>query len=52
MTKNFLNIKMNNTLFSKNKAYTDFFYKDYLNKKFEIIEIHNRAESLKYFLID
>ena len=50
ISKNFVNININNILFSKNKTYTETFYKEYLKNKFAIIEIHNRAESLKYLI--
>ena len=50
ISKNFVNINITNILFSKNKTYTETFYKEYLKNKFEIIEIHNRAESLKYLI--
>lgn len=51
ISKNFKNIKIKPTPFSKTKQYINFFYKDYLKYNFEIIEIHNRPEYLN-FLID
>ena len=50
LSKNFKNLKIINTLLSKNIYYTNQLYKDYLKKKFLIIEIHNRPESLIYLL--
>ncbi len=50
LTKNFKNLKIENTLLSKNIYYTNQLYKDYQKKKFLIIEIHNRPESLIYLL--
>jgi len=50
ITKNFKNIRINNTAFSKTKAYINFFYKDYLKEKYEIIEIHNRPEYLNFLI--
>jgi glycosyltransferase involved in cell wall biosynthesis len=50
ITKNFKNIKISHRVFSKNKAYIDFFYKEYQKIKFDIIEIHNRPEYLNYLI--
>tara|TARA_Y100000992_G_scaffold292019_1_gene249046 strand:+ start:1596 stop:3695 length:2100 start_codon:yes stop_codon:yes gene_type:complete len=50
ITKNFKNIKITNTTFSKTKQYINFFYNDYLKNKFEIIEIHNRPEYLNFLI--
>ena len=50
ITKNFRNIKITNTTFSKTKQYINFFYNDYLKNKFEIIEIHNRPEYLNFLI--
>ena len=50
ITKNFKNIKISNTPFSKTKSYINYFYKDYLKHKFEIIEIHNRPEYLNFLI--
>ena len=41
ITKNFKNINLKSSVFSKNKIYINFFYKDYLKNNFDIIEIHN-----------
>ena len=46
ITKNFKNIKIKTKNFSKTKEYINFFYNEYLKRKFEIIEIHNRPEYL------
>ncbi len=51
ISNNFKNIKIKSTPFSKTRQYINFFYKDFLKYKFEIIEIHNRPEYLN-FLID
>lgn len=50
LTKNFINISLKNTILSKNISYTNELYKHHLKKKFDIIEIHNRPESLIYML--
>ena len=50
LTKNFINIDLSKTLLRKNISYTEKLYKEYLKKKFSIIEIHNRPESLIYLL--
>ena len=51
ITKNFQNINITTNTFSKTKEYINFFYKEFIKFKFEIIEIHNRPEYLN-FLID
>ena len=51
ITKNFQNINITTNTFSKTKEYINFFYKEFIKLKFEIIEIHNRPEYLN-FLID
>ena len=50
LTKNFKNIDISNTFLSKNIFYTKELYKEYKKKKFSIIEIHNRPESLIYMI--
>ena len=50
ISKNFKNIKIKKNVFSKNKAYIDFFYKESLKLNFDIIEIHNRPEYLNYLI--
>tara|TARA_B100000214_G_scaffold332246_1_gene273651 strand:- start:259 stop:2358 length:2100 start_codon:yes stop_codon:yes gene_type:complete len=50
ISKNFFNIKIKKTIFSKNKEYIDSFYNDFLIKKYEIIEIHNRPEYFNYLI--
>ncbi len=50
ISKNFVNVKLKNSIFSKNKEYIEFFYNEYLKKKFEIIEIHNRPEYLNFLI--
>ena len=49
-TKNFTNIDIGKTIFSKTQKYINFFYNEYLNKKYKIIEIHNRPEYLNFLL--
>ena len=49
-SKNFKNINISQTSFSKTKQYINFFYKDYLKKDFDIIEIHNRPEYLNFLI--
>ena len=51
ISKNFKCIKINKkNFFSKNKEYKKFFYKDYLIKNFDIVEIHNRPEYLNFLI--
>ncbi len=49
-SKNFKNINISQASFSKTKQYINFFYKDYLKKNFEVIEIHNRPEYLNFLI--
>tara|TARA_B100000029_G_scaffold116215_1_gene108983 strand:+ start:2027 stop:4132 length:2106 start_codon:yes stop_codon:yes gene_type:complete len=50
LTKNFVNINLTGIKFKKNYFYTRKFL-EYFNKhKFEVVEIHNRPESLIYLL--
>ena len=50
LTNNFININLSKINFNKNYFYTKKFH-DYYNKsKFEIVEIHNRPESLIFLL--
>ncbi len=50
ITKNFKNLDISKVNFRKNYSYTRKFYKLFDNYKFEIVEIHNRPESLVYLL--
>ena len=50
LTKHFKNISLSKSFFSKTKTYMNSFYKDYKKFNFEIIEIHNRPEYLKYLV--
>ena len=50
ITKNFKNINLKPSVFSKNKIYINSFYKDYLKNNFDIIEIHNRPEYLNFLI--
>ena len=50
LTKNFTNININKTIFSKTQKYINFFYDDYLENRYSIIEIHNRPEYLNFLL--
>ena len=50
LTKNFVNISLANVRFKKNYFYTKKFYEKYSKYKFEVIEIHNRPESLVFLL--
>ena len=50
LTKNFFNISMNKNYLNKNLQYTKKFYEYYQKFKFDIIEIHNRPESLIYLI--
>src|SRR6056300_621809 len=50
LTKNYKNIELDNVLLSKNIFYTNKLYEYHLKNNFEIIEIHNRPESLIYLI--
>ena len=50
ITNNFINLDISKINFRKNYSYTRKFYEQYDKYKFEIIEIHNRPESLVYLL--
>jgi glycosyltransferase involved in cell wall biosynthesis len=50
LTSNFKNISLKNKIIKKNIAYTNKLYEEHLVKKFSIIEIHNRPESLLYLI--
>jgi len=50
LMSNFKNLDISGTIMSKNLNYTHKLYKEYLKNKFEIIELHNRPESLVYLL--
>ena len=51
LTSNFTNIDISGKIIRKNLKYTDILYKNYLKKKYSIIEIHNRPESLLFTTI-
>ena len=50
LTKNFQNLNIDNTFINKNLKYTSNFYNHYLKKNFNVVEIHNRPESLIYLI--
>tara|TARA_B100000029_G_scaffold244439_1_gene241608 strand:+ start:269 stop:2374 length:2106 start_codon:yes stop_codon:yes gene_type:complete len=50
LTKDFVNIDLSRVKFKKNYFYTSKFYDTCVKKKFEVVEIHNRPESLLYLL--
>ena len=50
LTNNFINIDLSRTRFKKNYFYTKKFLENYYKFKFEVIEIHNRPESLVFLL--
>ena len=50
LTENYKNIPLKKSFLSKTKSYMDFFYRECLINNFEIIEIHNRPEYLKYLI--
>ena len=50
LTKNYFNIDLTNKILKKNISYTKKLYQEYLKIKFQIIEIHNRPESLNYLI--
>ena len=49
-SKNFKSLDFKGTFIKKNITYTAKLYEEYLKNEFKIIEIHNRPESLNYFL--
>ena len=50
LSKNFINISLSNIRFKKNYFYSKKFYDTFKKYKFEVIEIHNRPESLIFLL--
>ena len=50
LSKNFKNINISDSTFSKTKQYIKFFYKNYKKFNFDIIEIHNRPEYLNFLI--
>ena len=50
LTKNFINIDLTGKIIKKNIRYTEILYEDCKKKKYSIIEIHNRPESLRFLL--
>ena len=50
LTRNFKNIDITTKILSKNIFYTKELFKEYKKKRFLIIEIHNRPESLIYMI--
>jgi len=50
LTENFINLNILNIKYKKNYFYTKKFFEEYKKFKFEIIEIHNRPESLIFLL--
>ena len=50
LTKNFVNIDLSKAYIRKNIQYTKHLYDYHLKNKFNIIEIHNRPESLLYLI--
>ncbi len=50
LLKNFKNLDLSDFFLRKNLSYTQKFFQEYKKKRFDIIEIHNRPESLNYLL--
>ena len=50
LTNNFVNLNISKVRYRKNYFYTRKFYEQYKKHKFEIIEIHNRPESLLFLI--
>ncbi len=50
LTKNFKNLFFKKTIFSKSKSYAQNFLNDCKKNNYDIIEIHNRAETLNYLI--
>ena len=50
LTRNFINLPLNKSFLSKTKDYMYSFYKNFSIYNFEIIEIHNRPQYLKFLI--
>ena len=50
ITNNYINLDISRTRFKKNYFYTKKFLAKFYNYNFDIIEIHNRPESLVYLI--
>ena len=50
ITKNFINLDISRVKFKKNYFYTKKFLDKYYQYNFDIVEIHNRPESLVYLI--
>jgi hypothetical protein len=50
LTRNFINVPLKSNFLSKTNSYINFFYKKHLMYDYEIIEIHNRPEYLRYLI--
>ena len=50
LTSNFINIDISGKIIRKNLRYTEILYEDCVKKKYSIIEIHNRPESLLFLI--
>ena len=50
LTNNFINLDISKVGYKKNYFYTKKFFEEYKKCNFEIIEIHNRPESLVFLL--
>ena len=50
LTDNFRNLLIKRTIFSKSKKYAENFLSECKKRNFDIIEIHNRAETLNYLI--
>ena len=50
ITKNFINLNISNIKFKKNYFYSKKFLDNYKKNNYEIVEIHNRPESLVYLI--
>ena len=50
ITNNFINLDISKINFRKNYSYTKKFYNEFSKYNFEIVEIHNRPESLVYLI--
>ena len=50
ITNNFVNLNMSKVKFKKNYFYTKKFLNEFYKYNFDIVEIHNRPESLVYLI--
>ena len=50
LTKNFMNLDISKVIINRNRSYTKKFLNYCNNNNFDVVEIHNRPESLVYLI--